>query len=159
LKVVLAALEQAPALGETFAREALELVTAAVLERACLPAPATATQAGVLIDPAALNAAPRELGLRALAALLRQVSGAVYRPRFESLERLWNQLAADSLGGGATLSGCVLRPAPAAERLFGPRTLKLTPEKPRKNPGKARQSSAKIGGQTGPKVARPRQRA
>ena len=126
------------------AREALELVTEAVLERSSCPAPAESKQAGILVDPVVLAAAPREVGLRALAALLRQVSGAVYRPRFESLERLWGQLATDTLGGGATLSGCRLGPAPARERVFGPVTLKLTREKSRKNPGKARQSSAKI---------------
>jgi tRNA(Ile)-lysidine synthase len=144
------------------AREALELVTAAVLERACRPAPAGQ---GVLIDPAALAAAPRELGLRALAALLQTVSGAAYRPRFTALERLYGRVAGGSLGGGATLSGCRLAPAPAGERAFGPATLKLTAEKPRKKPGpqkkpsKARQSSAKIPRQAAHKVARVRQTA
>ena len=141
------------------AREALELVTAVVLEHACRPSPADSKQSGLLIDPGALAAAPREVGLRALAALLRQISGAVYRPRFDSLERLWGQLATNTLGGGATLSGCVLRPAPAGERVFGPETLKLTREKPRKNPSKARQSSAKIARQGRLKVARGRQTA
>ena len=109
------------------AREALELVTAAVLERAGRPG-----AGGLLLDPAALAAAPRELGLRALAALLSQVSGQAYRPRFAALERLHGQIAHGSLGGGATLSGCALRPAPAMERVFGPGTLKIMPEKPRK---------------------------
>jgi tRNA(Ile)-lysidine synthase len=149
------------------AREALELVTSLVLERASAPSPAGARQPGLLVDPGALAAAPREVGLRALAALLQQVSGAVYRPRFDSLERLWGQLATNNLGGGATLSGCRLGPAPAGERFFGPATLKLTPEKarknPPKNPGKARQSSAKIARQSRVpgawKVARGRQTA
>jgi tRNA(Ile)-lysidine synthase len=124
------------------AREALEMVTAAVLERACRPTPPASRQPGLLIDPAALAAAPRELGLRALAALLQRVSGAPYRPRFAALERLYGEVVHGGLGGGVTLAGCRLGPAPAAERLFGPATLKLTREKSRKNPGKARQSSA-----------------
>jgi tRNA(Ile)-lysidine synthase len=141
------------------AREALELMTSLVLERASRPTPASSRQSGLLVDPVALAAAPREVSLRALAALLRQVSGAVYRPRFDSLDRLWGQLATNKLGGGATLSGCALRPAPAAERVFGPETLKLTPEKARKKAGKVRQSSAKIGRQGRVKVARVRQTA
>jgi tRNA(Ile)-lysidine synthase len=114
------------------AREALELVTAAVLERAVAASPPDSPQPGLLLDPAALAAAPRELGLRALAALLQRVSGQGYRPRFAALERLHGQIAGGTLGGGATLSGCVLRPAPARERIFGPATLKMTPEKGRK---------------------------
>jgi len=113
------------------AREALELVTAAVLERAVRPTPADSRQPGLLLDPAPLAAAPRELGLRALAALLQLVSGATYRPRFAALERLHGQIAQGGFAG-ATLAGCALRPAPAGERFFGPLTLKITPEKPRK---------------------------
>ena len=114
------------------AREALELVTAAVLERAVCPAPPDSPQGGLLLDPAALAAAPRDLALRALAALLQRVSGAPYRPRFESLERLHAWIVEASLGGGATLGGCRIAPAPAKEWLFGPATLKITPEKHRK---------------------------
>jgi tRNA(Ile)-lysidine synthase len=114
------------------AREALELVTAAVLERAVAATPADSRQPGLLLDPAALAAAPRDVSLRGLAALLQRVSGQVYRPRFTALERLHLQIAEGTLGGGATLSGCAIRPAPAAERVFGLATLKITPEKPRK---------------------------
>ncbi len=113
------------------AREALELVTAAVLERAVRPTPQESRQPGLLLDPAALAAAPRELSLRALASLLQLVSGAPYRPRFAALERLHGQIVAGRLRG-ATLCGCALRPAPATERIFGPGTLKMTPEMPRK---------------------------
>jgi tRNA(Ile)-lysidine synthase len=114
------------------ARQALEQVTAAVLERACRPTGPGSRQPGILLDPAALASAPRELGLRALAALLQGVSGACYRPRFAALERLYRLVAEDRLGSGATLSGCRLVPAQAAERLFGPQTLKITREMPRK---------------------------
>jgi tRNA(Ile)-lysidine synthase len=84
---------------------------------------------GILIDQYGLAAAPRELGLRALAALLQRVSGAPYRPRFASLEVLFDRIVMGDLGGGATLGGCRLGPAPARERVFGPKTLKLTLEK------------------------------
>jgi len=114
------------------ARAALEAVTAAVLERAVRPATPDARQPGLLLDPAALAAAPRELGLRALAALLQGVSGASYKPRFAALERLHAHLAGPGTMAGMTLSGCRIGPAPAAERVFGPRTLKVTREKPRK---------------------------
>ena len=114
------------------ARAALEMVTAAVIERAVRAAPRESRQPGLLLDPDALAAAPRELSLRALAALLQTVSGAPYRPRFQALERLHVAISAATPMAGQTLSGCRIGPAPATERLFGPRTLKLTREKPRK---------------------------
>ena len=89
-------------------------------------------EGGVLLDQEALGDAPRELGLRVLAALLQAVSGAPYRPRFEALERLFDRLVTGTLGGGATLSGCRIGPAPAKERIFGPATLKITAERLRK---------------------------
>src|SRR6185312_16781623 len=82
------------------AREALELATEAVLARAALP-----EGERVLLDARALLAAPREVGLRALAALLMVVSGEGYRPRFEALERLFDSIANGQLGRGATLHG------------------------------------------------------
>ncbi len=111
------------------ARDLLEELTQALLVRIARP-----VSGGMLVDGALLAAAPRELGLRALAALLRSVSGAAYRPRFESLERLFDRLASQGLGGGMTLSGCRIGSAPAAGRDFGPQTLKITREKPRKSP-------------------------
>ncbi|HWC63566.1 MAG TPA: hypothetical protein VG501_08080, partial [Rhizomicrobium sp.] len=106
------------------AREALDLATAAVLARACQP-----LDGALLLDPAALTAAPREIGLRALAALLQKVSGEVYRPRFESLERLFDRLA---MGKAATLHGCHVAPAPRQRRVFGPKTLVITKESSRR---------------------------
>lgn len=113
------------------AREALDLVTEAVLTRAVTVHP---ERAGLLLDPLALAAAPREVGLRALASLLMRLSGQDYRPRFGALERLFDRMASAGLGGGATLSGC--RIAPAARRLqaFGPQTLVLERESSRKSP-------------------------
>jgi tRNA(Ile)-lysidine synthase len=52
------------------ARAALEVMTGAVLERASYP-----LGRGFVLDPAALAAAPREVGLRALAALLMAAGG------------------------------------------------------------------------------------
>ncbi|HWY61998.1 MAG TPA: tRNA lysidine(34) synthetase TilS [Rhizomicrobium sp.] len=106
------------------AREALELATAAVLARAC-----RLVDGVLLLDPEALAAAPREIGLRALAALLKSVSGESYRPRFESLERLFDRI---KVGGGATLHGCHVAPAPRARQVFGPKTLVIMKESSRK---------------------------
>jgi tRNA(Ile)-lysidine synthase len=108
------------------ARAALELATEAVMARAVRP-----DGARLLLDAAALMAAPREVGLRALAALLMAVSGEGYRPRFEALERLFDSIAGGTLGGGATLHGCRLFPAPRALQAFGPETLILAQESSR----------------------------
>jgi tRNA(Ile)-lysidine synthase len=109
------------------AREALELATAAVLVRA------VREQDGLLLlDSGALGATPREIGLRALAATLKTVSGAAYRPRFESLERLFDRVSSGRLGRGVTLHGCRIGPAPVRHQLFGPKTLVITRENSRK---------------------------
>jgi tRNA(Ile)-lysidine synthase len=108
------------------AREALDLVTEAVLARAA--APHAEREGALLVDAAALIAAPREVALRALALLLSRVSGKAYRPRFESLERLLDAVTEGTLGGGATLSGCRLSPAPRRWQAFGPQTLVLQRE-------------------------------
>jgi tRNA(Ile)-lysidine synthase len=110
------------------ARAALELATEAVLARVVRP-----DGARLLLDAAALMAAPREVGLRALAALLMAVSGEVYRPRFEALERLFDSIAAGTLGRGATLHGCRLFPAPRILQVFGAKTLVLARESSRKS--------------------------
>jgi tRNA(Ile)-lysidine synthase len=108
------------------AREALDLVTQAVLERAARP-----SGEAVLLDPLALAAAPREVGLRALAGALMAMSGAQYRPRFDALERLYDRVCSGKLGGGATLAGCRLAPAPRRHQAFGPQTLVLARESSR----------------------------
>ncbi len=67
----------------------------------------------VVIDPAgygvvdckALCAAPEETGLRALARLVRHISGAPYSPRLDKLERAYKALG-NSDFGGQTLFGC-----------------------------------------------------
>ncbi len=114
------------------AREALDMATAAVLARACR------RENGVLLlDAQALAAAPREIGLRALAGLLGNTGGQVYRPRFEALERLFDRLAGGALGGGATLHGCRIAPAPRRLQHFGPNTLVISREVPRSRETKA----------------------
>jgi len=114
------------------AREALDMATAAVLARV-----ARRQDQIFLLDPDALAAAPREIGLRALAALLGTVSGAAYRPRFDGLERLLDRVAASALGGGATLHGCRISPAPRRLQAFGPKTLVIACENSRRRAGRA----------------------
>jgi tRNA(Ile)-lysidine synthase len=114
------------------ARESLEIVTAAVLARAARP-----SDKGILLDPDALVAAPREVGLRALAGVLMAASGQAYRPRFESLERLFDQIAGGRLGAGATLHGCYIRPAGKAGKDLAPFRLLVAAENPRKTGGSA----------------------
>ena len=62
------------------------------------------------VNVPALVAIHEEVGLRALSRILMAVSGAEYPPRFERLERLWSRLASGTLGGGATLLGCRVKP-------------------------------------------------
>jgi tRNA(Ile)-lysidine synthase len=107
----------------TRAREALETVTAAVLARAV-----RVQEDAVQLDAPALAAAPREVGLRALAQVLMTVSGRSYRPRFERLERLFDRICADEIGRGATLHGCKIWTAPSKKRAFGPGTLVIARE-------------------------------
>lgn len=86
-------------------RAALEAAVAALLARSAQIHPA----GFVRLDPAALAAAPEEIGTRALAALLAMVGGAYYPPRRERLDRLYCALPA-GLGGGRTLGGCRVLP-------------------------------------------------
>ena len=118
------------------ARESLEVMTEAVLKRATRKSHA----GGVLLDAAALAAAPREVGLRGLASVLMAVGGQAYRPRFEALERLFDRLAVPGLGGGATLHGCHLRPVPVA---FAPFSLVVIRENPRKTGSSAKARAGK----------------
>jgi len=106
------------------ARESLEIATQAVLARAVRE-----NAAGLLLDPEVLAAAPRELGLRALASVLMAVSGQAYRPRFDSLERLFDVLARSKSRTSATLHGCHIGRAP---KNFAPFSLLVQRENPRK---------------------------
>ncbi len=117
------------------ARAALETASLAVLARACRPHPK-----GILLDRAALSGAPLELGLRALATILMQLSGNAYRPRFERLMALFSSIADGSAAEGRTLHGCRIGQAPKADRVFGNGTLLVQPEKSRGRAGKSDRS-------------------
>lgn len=80
------------------------------------------------LDPLRLGMLPREVGLRALATVLSRVSGQEYRPRFDSLERLFEAVVQGTLGGGATLHGCLIGPAQSREQVFGTATLAISRE-------------------------------
>jgi tRNA(Ile)-lysidine synthase len=112
------------------AREGLEIATEAVLQRAARP-----EQHRVLLDSRVLAAAPREMGLRSLASVLMAVGRQPYRPRFDALERIFGQIAGGSLGGGATLHGCRIRPLGSKAKDFVPFDLAVEPESPRKTKG------------------------
>lgn len=105
------------------AREALDVARDALLAESV-----RFEENRILLDPTALAAAPREIGLRALALALARLSGAAYRPRFERLERLFDAICAGKLGGGRTLQDCRIGPAPKRFSAFGPATLQITPE-------------------------------
>jgi tRNA(Ile)-lysidine synthase len=96
---------------------------------------------GLLLDPAALAAAPHEVGLRALAAVLMEVSGNGYRPRFEALERLYQRLVRDGLGGGCTLHGCRIGPAPGRKAKFA---VLVKAESPRKTGGSRKKAKGVV---------------
>jgi tRNA(Ile)-lysidine synthase len=83
----------------------------------------------VLLDAARLAKASPEIGLRALARVLMQVSGSDYRPRFERLQRLYTEICASPLKSGRTLHGCRVAPARKPHALFGAGTLLVMPEK------------------------------
>ena len=130
------------------ARESLEIVTEAVLERACAR---FARRAGSCWTRPRWPRRPAKWVLRALASVLMAVCGQAYRPRFESLERLFDALIADgTLTGGATLHGCHISPAP---RKFA-RLMTCWcagPEKPKENravpgDGKNRPAKAAVAG-------------
>jgi tRNA(Ile)-lysidine synthase len=121
------------------ARAALETVTEAVLVRAVRTVPLGDSEA-VLLDPAAITAAPREVGLRALSAVLMAVSGQPYRPRFEGLERLFDRIGTGELGAGATLHGCHICPAPKVHRAGTAALLLVRRENPRKSGSSAKRS-------------------
>jgi len=83
--------------------------TALVAAARALAAQALRVEAGdVLIDRAALAAAPRETAERVLAQALCWVATAEYRPRHAALAA---SLDAALAGRGGSLHGCLLRPA------------------------------------------------
>ncbi|HVM79143.1 MAG TPA: tRNA lysidine(34) synthetase TilS [Stellaceae bacterium] len=96
-------------LGETMrhlgrARAALEAAAVGVMVHAVRIDPG----GWAWLDPAILAKAPREIGLRVLAAVLATIGGTDYPPRLARIERLHDELLRDGLGGGRTLGGCRL---------------------------------------------------
>jgi len=113
------------------AREALDLATERFLadHTRCWRAGVGGSDF-VIVDSAGLAKIPRELGLRALSALLTNFAGAAYRPRFERLQGLFDAI----LGGdfvARTLAGCRIGRAPKAYAIFGPESLIIRGEAPR----------------------------
>lgn len=119
------------------AREALDEETRAFLERH-----SRVGSRSFLLDGRALKLIPREIGLRALSVSLMRVGGAQYRPRFERLEQLYEGLISGSFTQARTLSGCRVGLAAKAEQAFGPATLEIRREGPRKSRFAATKSGA-----------------
>jgi tRNA(Ile)-lysidine synthase len=90
----------------------------------------------VLLDGCAIATAPEEIGLRALARVLMEVSRGLYRPRFERLERLFAAIRSGTLKSGRTLHGCCIRPASNRKACFGPDTICVEPERGRRERGR-----------------------
>lgn len=116
-------------------REALEHATVTLRSRITRPA-----ADGILIDGAALTGADAEIALRLISALLMEVGGQIYRPRFERLDRLYQAILQDKLGAGRTLHGCKISRAPRRLSGFGPLTIFIRPENGRKKMTKATNS-------------------
>lgn len=84
------------------ARQALEKETERLLARAV-----ALDEAGyAIVERLPLLGAPVEVGLRALAGILRCVGGSNYTPRLERLERLYREIVEAGLPAARTLSGC-----------------------------------------------------
>jgi tRNA(Ile)-lysidine synthase len=110
------------------ARTALETATKELLANSTVP-----NADRVVIDVTALRLAPREVGLRALAAMLTNVTNAPYRPRFERLESLFDALISDGFKA-RTLHGCRIGPAPQAMAIFGANSMLIERERGRRKP-------------------------
>lgn len=87
------------------ARAAIEAAVATLLAEATQMHPTGYCR----LDRERLTAAPTEIGLRALARILRTVGGTTYPARLERLERLFGELAGGN-APGRTLAGCQVLP-------------------------------------------------
>ena len=110
------------------ARQALEAATSAFLAAHARVEPGDFA----LLDAAALARADSETGLRALSTILMAVSGKTYRPRFERLETLFDSINGGTFAAARTLCGCRIGHAPKARAFFGPATLLVVRESPRR---------------------------
>lgn len=86
------------------AREALETETARLLAGHASRSPLGFVE----MKADALIGSPAEIGLRALAALIRVVGGGQYGPRLAALEAVYAAIGEGSLGRGRTLGGVKL---------------------------------------------------
>ena len=86
------------------AREALEAETARLLAGHARYSPFGFAE----MRAEALIGAPAEIGLRALAALIRAVGGGRYAPRLAALEAVYAAIGVGALGRGRTLGGVKL---------------------------------------------------
>ncbi|HEX2592482.1 MAG TPA: tRNA lysidine(34) synthetase TilS [Rhizomicrobium sp.] len=109
------------------ARQAMEHMTSEFIASATKSA-----KDDIILNLGDLRQAPREVGLRALAAILMRVSAAAYRPRFERLESLFDALMAGTVQKPRTLHGCLLIPEPKAVS-GAPQTLTIRREPLRRN--------------------------
>jgi len=91
----------------------------------------------VLVERQALVAAPQEIGLRALSALIMEVSGATYRPRFARLEALYAAVCTNPKFRARTLHGCRIGLASKRKQVFGLTTIEIKREAARKRTGAA----------------------
>lgn len=113
------------------AREALDFAAGALAREAG----AWGACGELYLETAPLFAAPRELARRLLRAALICVSGAPYGPRAEDEARLLSKLTEGGAGGGASLHGCLIRPA-ADGRLLIARELAAAPAPQEAAPGR-----------------------
>jgi tRNA(Ile)-lysidine synthase len=118
------------------AREALDWGAQGFIARHSRPGPS----GSVLLDRGALKEVPREIGLRALAALLMRVSGTTYRPRFERLQSLFDAVSGSEFRRARTLLGCRLGPVTGPRACFGSSTVSVTRESARR---RAREAPAR----------------
>ena len=88
------------------ARSALEAATA----RVCAETMSLFPSGYAIVDSARLTQVPAEIGLRALAAIVTTVSGRVYGPRSERLDRLYRSVCDSEIGRARTLAGCRVGP-------------------------------------------------
>lgn len=108
------------------ARDALEDATLEFLDSSC-----RFESDRIVLDGARFAIVAPEIGLRALAHVLSRVSGEIYRPRFERLERLFELIREGGPKSARTLQGCRVGRAPKRLAVFGPHSVLVTREKGR----------------------------
>jgi tRNA(Ile)-lysidine synthase len=132
------------------ARAALEMATDAFLAAHC-----EFRTEGAAIDTRQLANLPQEIGLRAMAQVLMRVGGGDYRPRFESLSRIFRAAIGRDFRRH-TLAGCCIGRAPKSKASFGPQTIWIERETGRKSrPRGNGRSASEIRATAGPQAVPP----